>query len=162
MSDYFTFENESATGDDPESIYSELGAETMNSPPPKREGGRQQKERVDPKTAPIHCFGGSSASISAAASGTITCTPAGVGIRPDSMELSDAQAALATVTGLTVGGLPIMHGGSMPGDSFKGNTTYKLRPSLVASSNNPLVMTVTNIHTAAVVFVLGVKGPTKR
>jgi len=153
--DDFNFENSSATGDDPESIYSELGAEGMASPP-------QGKPRVDPRTAPIHAFGGSSASIAAAASGTITCTPQGVGIRPDSPEFSDVQAALATVTGITIGGLPILHGGSMPGDSFKSSATYKLRPSLVASPNNPFVMTVTNIHTAAVVFVLGIKGPTKR
>ncbi len=161
MSDDFVFENNSATGDDPESIYSELGAETMNSPPPNQQQ-RQQKQRVDPRTAPIHCFGGTSASVAAAAAGSVTCTPQGVGIRPDSIEFSDAQAALCTISGVTVGGLPIMHGGAMPGDSFKGNATYKLRPSLVASSNNPLVISVTNIHTAAVVFVAGVKGPTKR
>jgi hypothetical protein len=143
------FENVTAgTGLDPADIYADLGAE---------------EQGVDPRTQPIHCFGTTTnAAIAAAAAGQITMQPSGMIIRPDSIEFSDAQAAQLNVTSMQVGGLPIMHGGTVPGDMFKTNSTYKLRPALAASSNNPLIIGLTNIFTAAVTPVAGAKGPVIR
>lgn len=143
---------ESTTAGD---IYDDLGADDA----PGGGGGQQP---VNPKYQPIHCFGGSAASVAAAASGTATCTPAGMIIRPDSIELFDVQAALITITAITVGGLPIMHGGSLPGDMFRSAAQRALRPAIAASSTNPLAVTFTNNHTAALVVVVGVKGPVMR
>lgn len=140
------------TSMDPSDIYNDLGAE---------EGGGGGP--VNPRTQPIHCFGSaSSGSVAAAASGSATATPSGMIIRPDSIELFDAQAALLLITTITIGGLPIMHGGNLPGDMFQSRSTYKLRPALAASNNNPMVVSFVNQHTAAQTVYFGCKGPVIR
>ncbi len=134
-------------GDDPAQIYSDLGAD----------------EGVNPATQPIHCFGATTvAAVNAATAGSVTCTPQGMIIRPDRIEFSDTNAALLTISGMTIGGLPIMHGGVMPGDAFKATAVQGLRPAIAAGPNNPLLISLTNNHTAAITPNVAVKGPVIR
>lgn len=151
------WESTTAGDDDPAAIYAQLaglgdtGADAS---------AQQRPGKKDPSRSPIHAVGSNVATIAAAALATLTATPVGVAIRADSIELSDVACAGLLVTGILIGGLPIIHGGTVPGDMFRSTAVQKLRPAVPLTSNNGLVMSVTSIATASLASVcLGVKGP---
>lgn len=140
--------------DDPAAIYAALAGLAP------QETGADAGGKLDPKNSPIHAVGSNVLSLAAAATGTLTATPTGVAIRADSIEFSDLVAAGLLVTAMVIGGLPIIHGGTVPGDAFKSTAVYKLRPAVPLTNNNGLVASVTSVATATMAScTMCVKGP---
>jgi hypothetical protein len=138
---------DSATSDSAAAIYAELAGDTG------ADGGGEGAGFV-------HGVGGNVLTLAAGLSGNLIVQPTGISVLAKSVELNDDGARAVVVNTMTIGGLPVIHGGSMPGDCFKSSATYKLRPSLPVTVNAQLIANVTSTVTSgSIVVSIGVKGP---